>query len=176
MNLLVAVESWVPGPVAEPLRALAVALLLYGIVVLLFRLGKRRTVAELAPFDLAAVIAVGAITGRTATGGNSLLVGIGAVLGLMLGHWVVSRLRRRSWFERLVDHPTSLLIVNGRFVDDELRRTGLTQADAQAALRSHGIRSMQEVTLAVFETRSGVSVLTGSEDAPLWQRVVIERR
>lgn len=39
-----------------------VALGLYFAVVLAFRPAKRRTVAELAPFDLVAVIAVGAIT------------------------------------------------------------------------------------------------------------------
>ena len=74
--------------------AFAVAVGLYLLVVLAFRIGERRTVAELAPFDLAAIIAIGAVVGGTATGRNSLAVAVTAVLGLLLAHALVTRLRR----------------------------------------------------------------------------------
>lgn len=155
----------------EAVRAFLVALGLYAFVVLAFRVGKRRTVAELAPFDLAAVIAVGAIVGRTATGGNPLTVGLTAVAGLLVGHAVVSRLRRVAAFRPLVDHPTSLLVVDGTVRPGELRRAGLTRGDLDAALRNHGIRDLSQVTVAVFETRNGVSILTERGPAPLWHRL-----
>ncbi|MEW1955413.1 YetF domain-containing protein [Terrabacter sp. NPDC080008] len=152
-------------------RAFLMALGLYAFVVLAFRAGKRRTVAELAPFDLAAVIAVGAIVGRTATGGNPLAVGITAVAGLPVGHAVVSRLRHLRSFRALVDHPTSVLVVDGRIRPVELRRSGLTRGDLEAALRSHGVQDIGDVAVAVFETRNGVSILTKHGPAPLWQHL-----
>lgn len=164
-------EIWWGDPAATVVAAFAVALGMYLGVVLAFRAGKRRTVAELAPFDLAAVIAVGAITGRTATGGNSVAVGVVAVLGLLAGHWAVSRARRWRAVRRLVDQPTAVLILNGRIQHRELRRTGLTRDDLDATLRDHGIRDLSEVAVAVFETRNGVSVLRPGPDAPLWDRI-----
>jgi len=152
-------------------RAFLVALALYAFVVLAFRAGKRRTVAELAPFDLAAVIAVGAIVGRTATGGNPVAVGLTAVAGLLVGHAAVSRLRRLPAFRSLVDHPTSVLIVDGEVRPAELRRSGLTHEDLDAALRAHGVRDVAEVAIAVFETRNGVSILMERGPAPLWRRL-----
>jgi uncharacterized membrane protein YcaP (DUF421 family) len=156
--------------------AFLVALMLYLGVVLAFRVGKRRTVAELAPFDLAAVIAIGAITGRTATGGNSVIVGVLAVLGLFTGHWLVSKGRRLAPVRRLVDHPTAVLVVNGQVRSRELRRSGLTRADLDATLRSLGIRTIDEVAVAVFETRNGVSVLRPGGEAPLWEQLLTDRR
>lgn len=151
--------------------AFLVACGLYLAVVLAFRVGKRRTVAELAPFDLAAVIAVGAITGRTATGGNSVATGALAILGLFTGHWAVVRARRLTAVRRLVDHPTTVLVINGEVQEAELRRAGLTRADLESTLRHHGIRSIDEVSVAVFETRDGLSVLRPGGPAPLWDQL-----
>lgn len=155
----------------DAVRAFVVALGLYAFVVVAFRAGKRRTVAELAPFDLAAVIAVGAIVGRTATGGGPILVGLTAVAGLLVGHAVVSRLRHFTAFRSFVDHPTSVLVVDGTVRPAELRRAGLTRGDLDAALRHHGVTDLSQVSIAVFETRNGMSVLTQQGPAPLWQRL-----
>jgi uncharacterized membrane protein YcaP (DUF421 family) len=161
---------WTEG-LSSVLGAFAVALSLYLGVVLAFRIGKRRTVAELAPFDLAAVIAVGAITGRTATGGNSVATGAVAILGLFTGHWIVVRARRFRSMRRLVDHPTAVLVVDGKVQTAQLRRAGLTYADLEATLRNHGIRDLDEVAVAVFETRNGVSVLRPGSTAQLWDHL-----
>lgn len=163
---------WLDGGWGPGVGAFVLALLLYLLVVLAFRAGKRRTVAELAPFDLAAVIAVGAITGRTATGGNSIAVGLLAVVGLFAGHWLVSRLRRFRHVRRLVDHPTAVLVLDGKVRPEALRRSGLTQGDLAAALRSHGVRDLDDVAIAVFETRSGVSILRPGSLASLWEGLV----
>lgn len=162
---------WSQSP-ATVAGAFAVAVGMYFVVVFAFRVGKRRTVAELAPFDLAAVIAVGAITGRTATGGNSITVGLVAVAGLMLAHSLVSRLRRVPALKAVVDHPTAILVLDGKVRMEGLRRAGLTLTDLQAALRSHAVTDVRDVAVAVFETRHGVSVLLSSTDAPLWEPVV----
>jgi uncharacterized membrane protein YcaP (DUF421 family) len=52
-----------------------------------FRLGERRTLAELAAFDFVAVISVGAIIGRTATAADSaFLPGAIALASILLTH------------------------------------------------------------------------------------------
>lgn len=166
---------WSQSPAAVA-GAFAVAVGMYVVVVLAFRVGKRRTVAELAPFDLAAVIAVGAITGRTATGGNSIAVGLVAIAGLLVAHWLVSRLRRVPSLRSVIDHPTAILVLDGKPHMEGLRRAGLTLTDLEAALRSHGVADVRDVAIAVFETRHGVSVLLSSTDAPLWRPVAASSR
>lgn len=153
----------------------AVAVGLYLLVVLAFRVGERRTVAELAPFDLAAIIAIGAVVGGTATGRNSVAVGVTGVVGLLLAHAMVTRTRRLSGVRQLVDQAPVVLVRGGVVQPAGLRRAGLTDEDLRAALRARGVRDLQDVTLAVFETRSGVSVLLGTGPAPLWRDLLTGR-
>lgn len=69
-----------------------------------FRLGERRTLAELAAFDFVAVISVGAIIGRIATAADSaFLTGGVALATVLLTHRLITRLRYRPRFARLVD-------------------------------------------------------------------------
>lgn len=149
--------------------AFVVSVGLYLLVVLAFRLAERRTVAELAPFDLAAIIAIGATVGGTATGRNSVAVGVAAVAGLLLAHAGVARLRRQPSVRAVIDQSPVVLVRHGLVQPAGLRRAGLTPDDLDAALRARGVRRLPDVELAVFETRSGVSVLVGPEPAPLWQ-------
>lgn len=135
---------------------------------LAFRIGERRTVAELAPFDLAAIIAIGAVVGGTATGRNSITVGVAVVAGLLLAHALVTRLRRLPGARRLVDQSPVVLVRGGVVEPQGLRRAGLTHEDLSAALRARSVRDLHSVELAVFETRSGVSVLLGPAEASLW--------
>lgn len=155
-------------PLPAVAGAFAVAVGLYLLVVLAFRVGERRTVAELAPFDLAAIIAIGAVVGGTATGRNSVAVGVTAIAGLLLAHALVTRLRRLPGARPLIDQSPVVLARGGVVQPQGLRRAGFTGQDLSAALRARGVRSLHTVELAVFETRSGVSVLLGPGPAPLW--------
>ncbi len=57
----------------------------------------------------------------------------------------------------------------------EFRRSGLTRDDLGATLCSHGIRDLSEVSVAVFETSNGLSVLRPGPAALLWQRILPEQ-
>src|SRR3954452_12771905 len=112
------------------------ALLLYVTAVLGLRLGERRTLAHLSPFDFVAAVAVGAIVGRVPnahdgsylTGFATLATVLGAHSGLTrLG--LRRRLRLRSGAARLLEHRPRLLVAEGRVLEDELRRCGLTRDD-----------------------------------------------
>lgn len=159
------------APASSVMAAFGVAVGLYLLVVLAFRIGERRTVAELAPFDLAAIIAVGAVVGGTATGRNPVSIGVTAVAGLLLAHAAVTRLRRLSAVRRLIDQSPVVLICHGQVQPTGLRRAGLTRADLDASLRADGIRDLRDVEIAIFETRRGVSVLLGQAPAPLWHNL-----
>lgn len=126
-----------------------------------FRLTERRTLAEFAPFDWVAAVAVGAIVGRTATASDgSWLTGTAALLTLLAGHAAISRLRYLPWVRRLVDPPLLVLIRDGQVDRRNLRRCGMTGTDLDAVLRQHGHTSPDRIHLAIFETKGAVSILS----------------
>ncbi|MBK1657088.1 DUF421 domain-containing protein [Paracraurococcus ruber] len=136
------------------------ALLLYLTAVIGFRLGERRTLAQLSPFDFVAAVAVGAIVGRVpnAQDGTYLngLVTLVAVLG---AHAALTRLRLLPGLARAIDHPPRILVADGEPVATELRRCGLTQDDLLVILRQHGVTDLAAVRYLVFERRGQTSVI-----------------
>ncbi|WP_433436117.1 YetF domain-containing protein [Nonomuraea sp. CA-141351] len=136
------------------------AVMLFLTAAVAFRLTERRTMAEFAPFDWVAAVAVGALVGRTATAsGSSWLTGAAALVALLAAHAIVTRLRFLPVISRLVDPPLRILIRDGQVNRRNLRRCGLTEADLDAVLRQHGHDSPAGIHLAIFEAKGAVSVL-----------------
>ena len=140
------------------------AVLLYLTAVFGLRLGERRTLAQLSPFDFVAAVAVGAIVGRVPNAHDaSYLHGLATLAAVLAAHWCLTRLRLLPGVTRVLEHRPRLLVAHGRVLDDELRRCGLTRNDLYGILRQHGIEDPSMVRFAVFEQRGQVSVIRRAE-------------
>jgi uncharacterized membrane protein YcaP (DUF421 family) len=152
--------SWLVGNGAVLLHTVVKSVLLFVTAVVGFRLGERRTLAELAAFDFVAVISVGAIIGRTATAADSaFLTGAIALATILLTHRLITRLRYRPKIARLVDQQLRLLVIDGELRHDEIRKSGLTQADVLAVLRQRGVHRLADVRYLVYEAKGAFSVI-----------------
>jgi uncharacterized membrane protein YcaP (DUF421 family) len=136
------------------------AVLLYLTAVFGFRLGERRTLAQLSPFDFVAAVAVGAIVGRVPNAHDaSYLAGAATLLAVLAAHAVLTRLRLLPGAKRVLEHAPRLLVLRGQVLEDELRRCGLTPSDLHGVLRQHGVEELSSVRYAVFEQRGQISVV-----------------
>jgi uncharacterized membrane protein YcaP (DUF421 family) len=136
------------------------ALLLYLTAVLGFRVGQRRTLAELSPYDFVAAVAVGAIVGRIPNAHDaSYLAGFATLAAVLFGHLCLTHLRQVPGAANFFEHAPRLLVAQGRVLGDELRRCGLTQGDLYGLLRRQGIGDLSEVRYAILEQRGQLSVI-----------------
>ena len=120
--------------------------LLYATAIVGLRLGKRRILAELSPFDFVAAVAVGAIVGRIPSASDADdLAGAMTLIVVLLAHALVSHLRHYSSVARLVDQSPRILVANGKILPDGLRQSGLSRADVESLLRQHGVHKVGEV-------------------------------
>lgn len=144
----------------------AKAALLYLTAVIGFRVGERRTLAQLSPFDVVAAVAVGAIVGRIPNAHDASYVSGAATLVAVLGtHAALTRLRLLPSVAALIQREPRLLIAHGQLLTGELRRCGLTRADLEVVLRQQGIEAFAAVRYAVLEQRGQISVVreTGAD-------------
>ena len=140
------------------------ALLLYLTAVIGFRLGERRTLAEMSAFDFVAAVAVGAIVGRVPNSNTtSYLAGATTLITILIAHRIVSKLRQTRKIAALFDHPPRVLVADGCVLRDELRKVGLTQDDLYGLLRQHGVVDLRQIRLVIFEQRGKLSVIKASE-------------
>jgi uncharacterized membrane protein YcaP (DUF421 family) len=132
----------------------------------LLRLTERRTLAQLAPFDLVTMVSIGAIVGRTVTARDtSFLTGAVALLAVVLTHQAIGWLRLRPRLRQLIDRPVTRLVDDGKVLSRALRRHGLTEADLYQTLRERGVANVSDVRYVFYETRGQFSVV--GWDAPI---------
>jgi uncharacterized membrane protein YcaP (DUF421 family) len=149
------------SPEIQHLAWIAVkAVLLYATAIVGLRLGKRRILAELSPFDFVAAVAVGAIVGRIPSASDAdYLAGAVTLIAVLFAHALVSHLRHYSSVARLVDQSPRILVADGKILPDGLRQSGLSRADVESLLRQHGVHKVGEVESLIFEDGGKVSVV-----------------
>jgi uncharacterized membrane protein YcaP (DUF421 family) len=145
------------------------ALLLYLTAVVGFRVGDRRTLAEMSPFDFVAAVAVGAIVGRVPNASEtSYLAGAITLATLLIAHRLLMRLRYIPSLAHLIERTPRVLVADGQVVERELRRCGLTYADLYSQLRQSGVGELAEVRYLIFEPSGQLSLIRRTEaNSPL---------
>lgn len=153
-------ETILVGDGQRVLAAAVKAFVLFLTAALVFRFSERRTLAQFAPYDWVAAVAVGAIVGRTATASDaSWLVGAVALLVILATHAVLTRLRFMPGLQRMIDPPVLLLVRDGVIDRGGLRRSGMTEDDLLAVLREHGHADTTGIARMFLESRGAVSIL-----------------
>ena len=140
------------------------ALVVYVVLLLLFRIAGKRALAEITTFDFVLLLIIGESTQQALIGSDFSITNacmlIATLLGLEIG---------LSWLPLLVpplgraldSHPV-VLLEHGRLLEDRMRRERVNQEDILAAAREQrGLTRLEQIAYAVLE-RDGQRVL------PIW--------
>ncbi|WP_168440024.1 DUF421 domain-containing protein [Mycolicibacterium chlorophenolicum] len=133
---------------------------MYAAFVLLVRIMGQRSLASMAAFDLALVVAVGSLIARTSLLQEPTLAqGLVALVTLFVLQYAVSRLRRFRRVNHLVSRRPVLLVVDGAILPDQLRTANLLAEELRQKLRLAGVGSLADVSRATLERNGSISVI-----------------
>lgn len=151
----------------SPIDALVVMLAsvaMYFTFLILIRMLGQRVLASMSSFDLAAVIALGAVAGRAILGYTPTLgagvIGVGTLLALQA---LTGRLRQTRWGAALVSNRPMLLMAGDEVIRENLHRAHMVESELHSKLRLAGIRNPAEVACVILESTGSVSVLRRGE-------------
>ena len=142
-------------------RAVAV----YAILLLMMRLGGKRTVGQFTPFDLLVVVLLGTAVQNSLIGEDTSLLG-GLILAatLLSLNWTVGKLSSRSQrFHQMVEGKPVILVHRGHLFRDELARQSMSEEDFAIARRSAGYATVGEIALAVLESSGEITFVRRKE-------------
>ena len=142
------------------------------------RLAGKRELGQMTPFDLVLLLVISNAVQNAMVGPDtSLNGGLVAAATLLVVNWLVDRFGLRSaWLrERLVGAP-ALLVHEGRFVAQHLRREGITEAEVMQALREHGVDDLHRVKVAVLEADGAISVVPADAESSRTRRRIRGRK
>lgn len=140
------------------LRAAAI----YIVLMILFKVAGRRSLAELTTFDLVLLMVIAEATQHALLGDdfsltNAVLV-IATLIAIDIGFSLVKQ--RSRWFSRLLDGGPTIVVEHGNVLHERLKRARLDESDILEAARSaQGILEINQIKFAILERNGKISVI-----------------
>lgn len=143
--------------------------IIYIIVVAVYRFMGKRQIGELQPGELVLAIMLSDLATTPISSVNTpLVIGIFPIITLMAIEMLFSILAQKSVkLRRLISGSPSIVIENGKINIKELTALRFSIDDLFEQLRSSGYMSVTEVAYAILETNGQLSVVPSAENRPV---------
>ena len=144
-------------------------IIIYMIVLILFRVMGKRQLGQMQPFELVLTLIIADLaTIPMAEVSVPVLHGIIPVFTLVLLHFVLTAFSKLSPKFGYFISGKPVIVINPKGVDYKaLKALNLSIDDLFEAIRGQGYFSLDEIQYAIMETNGKVSVLPKSEQAPV---------
>lgn len=142
-------------------------------VLFVVRWTGKRSVASLAPFDLALVILIGEVAAIPVSELHVEMVhGILPVILMGFLHVLMTTINMHSRkFEEWTEGTPTLLVKDGQVLKPNLLRERVSLADLEVALRHKNVAHLGEVRQAWMEPAGGISVIRALPEGELAQQI-----
>lgn len=138
------------------------AAVMYLMLMILFKIAGRRSLADLNTFDFILLLIIGEATQQALLGDdfsitNSVLI-IATLIAIDVG---VSKIKQRSKrIAMVLDGGPTVIVENGQPLHRRMEKARITEADIMEAARSNqGIARMSDIRYAIIERNGTISII-----------------
>ncbi|RCG30741.1 DUF421 domain-containing protein [Sphaerisporangium album] len=145
-------------PVAEKLLR---TVLVYALIVVIFRVAGKRNMAGLNTFDFVVIFLLSNVVQNAVIGNDNSLAGgvVGAVTLVVVNELLNHLSVRYAWVSRLLQGTSTIVIRDGRPVTENLRRLAMSTKELEHAVRIQNGDEIREVQVGEL-AETGHLVLT----------------
>ncbi|MFN8166030.1 MAG: DUF421 domain-containing protein [Bacteroidia bacterium] len=142
------------------LRSLAV----YVFIILAIRVSGKKELSQLSVVDLVFILLISNSVQNAMVGSDSSLIGgLTAAAALFAVNFILKGLiYYNKKFGKLIQGSPVMLIHEGKLLEENLRKEKLSVDELEIAIREHGVKSVEDVNLAILETDGNISILSDS--------------
>lgn len=143
--------------------------IIYAIVVAVYRFMGKRQIGELQPGELVLAIMLSDLATTPISSVNTpLVIGIFPIVTLMAIEILFSYLAQKSVrLRKIISGSPSIIIENGKINIKELTAIRFSIDDLFEQLRSNGYMSVSDVAYAILETNGQLSIVPSAENTPV---------
>lgn len=138
------------------------ALIVYGFMLVVFRILGKRTLGQITTFDFVLLLIVGESASQALMGDDfSLTTALVLILSLIGIDHVLGLVKSRSpRVEEILDGAPLVVVQDGKALPKRLKRAGLDEADVLMAARaSRGLERLDQIKYAVHERGGNLSII-----------------
>lgn len=138
------------------------AVVIYVVLILLFRLTGKRTLAQATTFDFVLLLVIGEATQQALLGDDFSITMAGVVIATLLG---LDRFADYLGFrfpkvDKILESVPVILVDNGRLLKDRMDKAHIDEGEILSQAReTHGLESMSQVKYAVLEQSGNISIV-----------------
>jgi uncharacterized membrane protein YcaP (DUF421 family) len=140
------------------------SIFVFCLILVITRAVGRRELSSMEPFDLILLVVIGDLVQQGVTQSDYSLTGATTVIVTMAG-LVVATAYLSFRFKRLrplLEGEPTLLISDGRVLEQAVRRERVTVEELRAEARQQSIGSLDDIRYAVLETNGKISFITSA--------------
>lgn len=140
---------------------------LYALLLLIFRISGKRSLAQITTFDFVLLLVIGEATQQALIGSDfSMTSAALAIITLTVIDIGLSWIKRRSaTADRWLDDVPIVIVEHGHPLEARMRSERVDVADVLAAAREHhGLERLSQIRYAVLERNGDISIVP--ENAP----------
>ena len=132
-------------------------------VFILVRLSGKRTLAKLNAFDFIVTVTLGSTLSSMILFKVTIAEGTVALIIIVLMQYLMAWLSKSSKvLEKIINCNPSLLYYNGMFIEDAMKKEGITKEEIYAEIRLYRLERLDEVMAVVLELNGEISVIKKS--------------
>ena len=137
------------------------SVVIYLAMIVALRLFGKRQIGQFTIIDLVLILLVANAVQPAMTGpDNSLLGGLIIIGSLVAADGLLAMARERIKFvNELLEARPTVIGEDGKWLSKAMEQEDVTLADAEMALREHGVADIEDVELAVLEADGSISVV-----------------
>jgi uncharacterized membrane protein YcaP (DUF421 family) len=138
------------------------ALIVYGFMLVVFRILGKRTLGQITTFDFVLLLVVGESASQALMGDDfSLTTALVLIFSLIGIDYALALIKARSpRIEEWMEGAPLVIVQDGKLLTNRLKRAGLDEADVlMAARESRGIERLAQIKYAVHERGGGISII-----------------
>jgi len=147
--------------VDDVIRILGSAIIVYILIIVYIRILGKRSTSELNNFDWIVTVSVGSIVASTVILKDISVTegGLGIFILMILQFIVTKFMYQSESFREVVKSTPQLLLFEGEFIDENMKKERILKPEVYAAIRQSGLKSVKQIYAIVLETNSKMSVI-----------------
>lgn len=141
------------------------ALILYAVLFIVIRLMGKKEMSKVQPFELAIIILISDLASSPMSSrGISIFDGIIPIITLLIMYIIFTLITHsNNKIEDVVCGTISVIIRDGKIVEDEFKKQQYTLADIMTQLREKDVFKIQDVKYGIIETNGNLSIVKNSD-------------
>lgn len=145
------------------------SLVLFFVTLVGVRIMGKRSIAQLAPFDLAVIMIIGSLAALPLEEPSIPLInGAGPILIMVFLQYMLSVINLHfRQAEKVTQGTSTPIVINGQTNKENMKKEHMSQADLYIMLRQQGVDNMDDIALATLEPTGQISVILKKQAQPV---------